>query len=711
MVRQASLLNPVPQLLLPTKHLTTLYGGGYTSSSPPCKPCSSSLLLLDATHSPSFLCSSCSGGGAALQSSSPGGLKTVDNNAKNSIEYKAYRFDEEESELFPHIQTLRNFPKEEIVGRVVMVRFDSNILLREELNKSCHSVSNAIHTITYLLEAGAKLVLVSDWKKTTTSKLLDAETIAGFLSSIIGYQVVAVQCKSSDASSKIEVLKSVDIVLLENLSEFKEEVANSSKFAELLSSGVDIFVSDSFSCSHKVLASTVGVARFCSACLAGFHFEESLRQLKEVAETDKKPYVAIIGGGSFCDKKAALHFLASRCDGMIFIGMMAFQIMHALEHSLPSVLLEPGAQKEALNIIKFARQRNIFILYPKDFWCINDEFPGRVDLVPAHAISAGWLPVDLGPSSLDEINSVLTKCKKILWIGPAKLKFANQYTDGTSNLVRMLDEASKKECDITVVGSMACKAISLDSSPISSYDGIESASVVWGFFNGRKLPGIMALDRAYPFVIDWSLAYHNPALPLVVDIGSGNGMFLLEMARRRKDLNFLGLEINKKLVRRCLDFVQQNGLQNGYFIATNATSTFRTIISSYPGKLVLVSIQCPNPDFTDPENRWRMLQRSLVEAVADLLAHEGKVFLQSDVEVVAERMRELFLKYGKGKLTLLNDQPNTKRYEGVWLEENPFGVRSDWEQHVIDRGGSMYRLLLSKPPIVECSEWFRERNL
>lgn len=36
-------------------------------------------------------------------------------------------------------------------------------------------------------------------------------------------------------------------------------------------------------------------------------------------------------------------------------------------------------------------------------------------------------------------------------------------------------------------------------------------------------------------------------------------------------------------------------------------------------------LQCPNPDFNKPEHRWRMLQRSLIEAVVDLLAFGGKV--------------------------------------------------------------------------------------
>jgi phosphoglycerate kinase len=92
----------------------------------------------------------------------------------------------------------------------------------------------------------------------------------------------------------MEGLEKADICLLENLSEFKEEVANCSKFAQMLSSGVDIFVNDSFSQSHKILASTVGVTRFCHSCVAGFHFEESLCQLKMVAETSRNPYVAVV---------------------------------------------------------------------------------------------------------------------------------------------------------------------------------------------------------------------------------------------------------------------------------------------------------------------------------------------------------------------------------------------------------------------------------
>ncbi|KAK8337218.1 hypothetical protein V6Z12_A09G170300 [Gossypium hirsutum] len=559
-----------------------------------------------------------------------------------------------------------------------MVRFDSTILLGEKLDLSSQSASKALYTIKYLHECGAKVILMSEWSRKINPKLLDAQAVADILSSVLQLNVIALRCISCKSPLRREDLQKADIFLLENLSEYKEEVANCSKFAELLSSEVDILVNDSFCQSHKVLASTVGVARFCYASMAGFSFEENLHQLKKIAKTKKKPYLAVIGGGNLKRNAAALQFLASRCDALVFVGQMSFQIMSALGHSIPTNLVERDAHKAALDIVQFAHDKNVLMSYPKDFWCTNQHLPTELEVFPAHGVSASWLPVDLGPRSLEEIYSLVTNSKKIIWIGPVKFSSSKPCTVGTSKLAQMLCKQS--QCEF-----------------------------VWEFLKEQKLPGVMSLDRAYPFEIDWSVAYHDASQPLVVDIGSGNGLFIMGMAQNRKDLNFLGLEINGKLVRRCLDSVHQSGIRNAsesspccfghmcrYFIGSNATTTFRSIVSSYPGELVLVSVQCPNPDFNKPENRWSMLQRSLIEAVADLLASKGKVFLQSDVEAVAMRMKEQFLQYGKGKLHLSHDQYNIRINGNAWLEENPFGIHSDWEQHVIDRGAPMYRLMLSK---------------
>ncbi|CAK8533212.1 unnamed protein product [Lathyrus sativus] len=607
----------------------------------------------------------------------------------NSFNHKVYANNGGELNGIPHIQTLREFPRKELFGKVVMVRFDSNILLKQKHNQKNQSDFNALFTIQYLHEIESKVILVSDWSTNTLQ--LHSQSVADFLSGILQIQVVPLQGISCNKLSKIkDLLHKENIYLIENLYNLKYEVANCLEFSRVLSTGVDIFVNDSFSNSHKVLASTVGVTRFCYACLAGFHFEENLRLVKNLAETNKKPYVAIIGGGNLAEKAASFRFLASRCQGFVFVGMMSFQIMHALGVQVPIDFVDHKALTEALEILKLACDNNVKILYPKDLWCRNKYNPRQLQVFPSHGILDGWVPIDLGPITLDEISSLLSDCKKIIWIGPVKFADGSEQTKGASKLAKILDQASKGNCETTVVGTTACNLVTQETSSLSSINMVENASVVWEFLKGRKLPGVMAVDRAYPFEIKWNNVYSDPTQSLVVDIGSGNGLFLFEMARKRKDLNFLGLEMNEKLVLRCLDSIQQFGIKNGHFIATNATSTFRSIVSSYPGELVLVSIQCPNPDFNKPEHRWRMLQRSLIEAVVDLLSSGGKVFLQSDVEEVAMRMKEQFSRYSKNKLVMEHGQSD------YWLDENPFGVKSDWEKHVLERGAPMYRMLFSK---------------
>ncbi|XAR51049.1 Phosphoglycerate kinase [Bertholletia excelsa] len=604
--------------------------------------------------------------------------------------------DGEEFDVFPPVQTLRKFPREELFGKVTMVRFDSAILLHEELDQQSPPLSSALSTIKYLYNAGARVLLVSNWTVKSNSKLLEAESVAGHLSAVLQLTVAPAKLISLGKLSEMQDNEKSDIILLENFSQFREELASCLKFSEQLSKGVDVFVNDVFSLSHRVLASTVGVTRFCYACVAGFHFEEGLYQLKKAIKSSKKRHVAIIGGGKFLEKAPALRFLASRCDGLVFVGMMAFQIMHVQGLPVPMKLVEHGAYEEAMNITQFAKSRSMPIVCPKDFWCTNESLPNRLELLPAHGILDGWQPVDIGPKSLDEISSFLSECQKILWIGPVKFCLPSQAVGGAPELAITLDKLSRRNCEITVVGNMACESLRKVSASVELFNMIDNASVTWEILKGRKLPGLMALDKAYPFDIDWGAIYAKPTQPLVVDIGSGNGLFLFRIANIMKDLNFLGLEINKKLVNRCLATLQKSGIKNRYFIATNATSTFRSIVSSYPGKLVLVSIQCPNPDFNKPEHRWSMVQRLLVEAIVDLLVPDGKVFLQSDVEAVVVRMKEQFVQHGKGKFTPMQEDRFTGPGPGGWLKENPFGVQTDWEQHVIDRGAPMYRLILSK---------------
>ncbi|GAB4833613.1 hypothetical protein Ancab_031858 [Ancistrocladus abbreviatus] len=379
-----------------------------------------------------------------------------------SHSYKVRVFDK--GNAFPPIETLQRFPKEELSEKVVMVRFDSSILLQEDMFKIKHLplVSHALFTIKYIHEAGAKVILASSWSAECNAKLFSLENVAEYLSSVLQLEVAPAKCISMNSWFKMEEFKRADAILLENLSNFKEDLANDLDFAERLSSG----------------------------------------------------------GGNLTKKAAALRFLASSSDGLIFVGMMAFQIMHALGMPVPLNLVEHGALEEAAEIIQIAKNRSITILLPRDFLCTNNQFPKQMEIFPANYILHGWTPVDLGPNSLHDIASFLQECKKIVWIGPVKFRMSEQCTDGTSKLVLLLDNLRRSGCEIAVIGRVTREAVMRTSKFPLAYQMIDAASIVWEFLKGRSLPGLMALDRAYPFELDWNTIYPDPAQPLAVDLGS-----------------------------------------------------------------------------------------------------------------------------------------------------------------------------------------------
>ncbi|BAT11041.1 Os10g0442100, partial [Oryza sativa Japonica Group] len=598
------------------------------------------------------------------------------------------------STSYLHVQSVRDFPIEKLNAEVVLVRLDSELICNP-LGSCSLSLERTVSTIKYLQKAGAKVLLVTSWTPVLQSVypvLKSTETFADYMSSLLQVKVVPVNGVPGLTSFKPEGWMQNDIILFENLLNFKGENANCNDFSQKLASGAAIFVNDSFSLSHKMLASTVGITRFCHASLAGFHFEEELMQLRKITDTTRRPFIAIIGGSNFLGKAPALNLLASLCDGLFFVGKLSLQIMNGFGIPVPSCFVEKNSTKEVLQLIQTAHNRNIPIYYPTDTWCLNNKNNNheKLEILDSAELLPGWTPADIGPSTLEKISSLMPLYKKVLWIGPTCFDLTEEFSGGAAQLGRILDKASHDSCDVILVGSAACKAVKGISGSSSKYTTFKNASVVLEFLKGKILPGVAALDKSYPYQIPWNAIFSDSSQPLVVDIGSGNGLFLFQMARDWEGSNFLGLEMNKKLVVRCLRDVASVDKRNLYFVSTNATSTFRSIVSSYPGQLALVTIQCPNPDFNREQNRWRMVRRMLVEAIADLLQPNGKVYLQSDVESVLLRMKEQFMTHGKGQLVVDDDGG------GDHQMDNPFGAASDWERHVLARGAPMYRTMLRK---------------
>jgi len=179
---------------------------------------------------------------------------------------------------------------------------------------------------------------------------------------------------------------------------------------------------------------------------------------------------------------------------------------------------------------------------------------------------------------------------------------------------------------------------------------------------------------------DWSTVYAQPEQPLHLDIGCGRGRFLLRMAQLRPNWNFLGLEIRAPLVEQTNHWRDELGLSNLHYIFGNANNSLSALLR--PGSLQGVTIQFPDPWFKRRHQKRRVVQPQLVADLATFLKAGAYLFLQSDVEAVAEEMRDR-----------IADHPAFQPTSKDWLPENPMPVASEREVSTLEQGLPVYRML------------------
>ena len=191
--------------------------------------------------------------------------------------------------------------------------------------------------------------------------------------------------------------------------------------------------------------------------------------------------------------------------------------------------------------------------------------------------------------------------------------------------------------------------------------------------------------RQAPESIDLDTVFADPGRPLHLDIGCARGRFLLRMANAEPAWNFLGVEIREPLVDEANRLASEAGLTNLHYAFCNAMLWLDRLIENVPDDLLqMVTIQFPDPWFKKKHAKRRMVNAELAGTVVDILAVNGKIFIQTDIEFLAEEMHELFAA--------------DKRLIECTCPSNPFSVKTERELAVEVKQAPVYRYLFIKQP-------------
>lgn len=189
--------------------------------------------------------------------------------------------------------------------------------------------------------------------------------------------------------------------------------------------------------------------------------------------------------------------------------------------------------------------------------------------------------------------------------------------------------------------------------------------------------------RFAPQPIEIEKIFVNPALPLHLDIGSARGRFILKMAEIFPDRNFLGVEIREPLVAEANRLARENNLRNLHYEFNNATYSLDLLLEKLPADVLqFVTIQFPDPWYKKKHAKRRMVNDNLVETVVGHLKVSGEIFIQTDVDFLAEEMFEIFLEH--------------PRLCEIEIAGNPFPVKTERETAVEEKDLPVYRAMFIK---------------
>jgi tRNA (guanine-N7-)-methyltransferase len=193
--------------------------------------------------------------------------------------------------------------------------------------------------------------------------------------------------------------------------------------------------------------------------------------------------------------------------------------------------------------------------------------------------------------------------------------------------------------------------------------------------------------RQAPKPVDVESAFADPDRPMMLDIGSARGRFLLRMAEAEPKWNYLGVEIREPLVDEANRIALDEGFTNLHYAFCNAMLWLDRLMEDVPaGLLQAVTIQFPDPWFKKKHAKRRMVNAEMVGTIASHLAPAGRVFVQTDIEFLAEEIFELFRA--------------DARFEEAAVIANPFPVKTERERAVEDKKLPVYRAIWHKSLIV-----------
>ena len=209
----------------------------------------------------------------------------------------------------------------------------------------------------------------------------------------------------------------------------------------------------------------------------------------------------------------------------------------------------------------------------------------------------------------------------------------------------------------------------------------------------RNIPGARDEIAASPFTIKnpeeykgrWKEFFGNDC-PIPLEIGTGKGQFIIELAKRNPDVNYIGIEKFSSVLIRALEKQAEEELENLVFIRFDAEEIENVFAEDEIDRIYL--------NFSDPWPKDRHAKRRLTSdrflgRYVHFLKKEGRVEFKTDNRDLFDFSLETAAEAGWRVKDVTYDLHHSE-----WNEGN---IMTEYEERFSAQGNPIFRMVISRP--------------
>lgn len=167
--------------------------------------------------------------------------------------------------------------------------------------------------------------------------------------------------------------------------------------------------------------------------------------------------------------------------------------------------------------------------------------------------------------------------------------------------------------------------------------------------------------------------------PLHIEIGTGKGRFITEMAKANPGINYIGIELQESVIVSALDRLIEAELPNCKLMNVNAAELGKYFA---PGDVDRIYLNFSDPWPKSRHEKRRLTYKSFLSVYGEILVDHGEIHFKTDNQGLFEYSLMSFSQYGL-LLKFVSLDLHNSGFEG--------NIMTEYEEKFSSRGNRIYR--------------------